>query len=157
VLAEVDAIEREGAERRARDAGELRIATTHTQARYSLPAAVREFRRRYPAVRLSLQQGSPRQIVELLMAREVDVGIATELPLDLDALEVHPGLRMGACGAGPPGHPVLAEPTLTLEALARYPIVTYVEGSPGAHASMRPSSEPGSHPRSCWPPSTPMC
>jgi DNA-binding transcriptional LysR family regulator len=79
VLAEIDGIERATADFRARDAGELRIATTHTQARYVLPAVVREFRVRYPAVRLTLLQGSPRQITRSLLDREVDFAIATEV------------------------------------------------------------------------------
>lgn len=130
VLTELAAIEQATADFRARDAGELRIATTHTQARYSLPAAVREFRRRYPAVRLSLQQGSPKQIVEQLAAREVDLGIATELPTDDPSLHVLPAFRWEHVVLAPHGHPVLAGP-LTLESLARHPLVTYVEGFAG--------------------------
>ncbi|PPS59316.1 hypothetical protein CRX72_20965, partial [Pantoea sp. BRM17] len=37
----------------------LTIATTHTQARYSLPRVIKAFRQLYPNVRLELNQGSP--------------------------------------------------------------------------------------------------
>jgi len=58
--------------------GELAIATTHTQARYSLPSIISEFRKLYPGVHLKLYQSSPEEIVQLLRRGEVDVGIATE-------------------------------------------------------------------------------
>src|SRR5690606_8427435 len=50
------------------DAGTLTVATTHTQARYVLPRVVAEFRRRYPKVHLEIQQGSPTQIAEMVLA-----------------------------------------------------------------------------------------
>ena len=40
-------------------AGSLTIATTHTQARYALPAAIKHFTARYPKVKLILRQGNP--------------------------------------------------------------------------------------------------
>ena len=131
VLAEIAGIEQVTADWRSRDTGELRIATTHTQARYSLPAVIREFRRRYPAVRLSLQQGSPRQIVELLLAREVDVGIATELPTDVEQLQVIPAFEWEHVVLAPHGHPILQHESLSLEGLAEHPLVTYVPGFAG--------------------------
>ena len=60
------------------DEGTLSIATTHSQARYALPHAVRDFRQQYPQVTLNLHQGSPRQVAEMLLSGEADIGIATE-------------------------------------------------------------------------------
>ncbi|MDR2290583.1 MAG: LysR family transcriptional regulator, partial [Serratia marcescens] len=48
------------------DSGQLHIATTHTQARYSLPGVIKEFRALYPRVRVVLNQGSPEEIVSML-------------------------------------------------------------------------------------------
>ena len=126
VLAEVDGIERATADFRARDAGELRIATTHTQARYVLPAVIREFRKRYPAVRLTLLQGSPKQITQSLLVREVDFAIATEVSDDQPELITIPAFEWEHVVVVPKRHPLLDKP-LTLEALQRYPLITYVE------------------------------
>jgi LysR family cys regulon transcriptional activator len=60
------------------DSGQLHIATTHTQARYSLPGVIKEFRALYPRVRVVLNQGSPEEIVSMLAAGEADIGIASE-------------------------------------------------------------------------------
>ncbi len=126
VLAEIEGIERATADFRARDAGELRIATTHTQARYVLPAVVREFRVRYPAVRLTLLQGSPRQITQSLLEREVDFAIATEVTGDQhpELISV-PAFEWEHVVLVPSRHPLLGRP-LSLTSLVRFPIVTYV-------------------------------
>jgi hypothetical protein len=46
--------------------GVLTIATTHTQARYSLPPVIKAFRELFPDVRLELIQGTPQEIEVLL-------------------------------------------------------------------------------------------
>ncbi len=125
VLAEIDGIEKVTADFRARDAGELRIGTTHTQARYALPPVVREFRRRYPAVRLTLLQGSPKQITQQLLNREVDFAIATEVPEDLDEIAILHAFEWEHVILVPKRHPLVGQ-TPTLAALARHPLVTYV-------------------------------
>ena len=58
--------------------GRLTIATTHTYARYVLPRVVERFIKRYPQVRLSLQQGNPTQICEAVEAGEADLAVGTE-------------------------------------------------------------------------------
>lgn len=126
VLAEVHALEAAGAEFRRREAGELRIATTHTQARYVLPRVVAEFKRRYPDVHLTLLQGAPRQITQWVVEREVDFALATEVPEGLAELRLIAAFEWQHVLVVPHGHPLLAAP-LTLEAVAAWPLVTYVE------------------------------
>ncbi|MFX5634541.1 LysR substrate-binding domain-containing protein, partial [Acinetobacter baumannii] len=62
------------------------IATTHTQARYALPKVVQAFMQKYPKVRLSLLQGNPRQIAEMVMRDQADLAIATEAIAGFDGL-----------------------------------------------------------------------
>ncbi|MDD2720521.1 MAG: HTH-type transcriptional regulator CysB [Gallionella sp.] len=109
----------------ARDSGHLTIATTHTQARYALPPVVKKFMARYPKVKLGLHQGSPTQIAEQVLNGEADICIATESLALYDDLITLPCYEWHHCVVTPPNHPLLAEKTLTLEALARYPIITY--------------------------------
>ncbi len=126
VLAEVTSIERVSADFRARDVGELRIATTHTQARYVLPAVVGEFRKRFPAVRVILLQGSPKQIMQSLLNREVDFAIATEVAEDQSEVLALPAFEWQHVVLVPGRHPLLHQ-ELSLQALVKYPIITYVE------------------------------
>jgi LysR family cys regulon transcriptional activator len=125
LLAEAENLRQVGKEFADRDSGSLVIATTHTQARYALPRVVREFRARYPRVRLSLQQGSPTQIAEMVLLGQADIAIATEALDHYPELLALPGYTWHHCIIAPQGHPILSVPALTLEELARYPLITY--------------------------------
>jgi LysR family cys regulon transcriptional activator len=111
--------------------GRLRIAATHSQARYALPPAVRDFRAHHPDVSLHLQQGSPQQIARLLLDGEADVGIATEALAQYPELVALPCYRWTHAVVVPPGHPLLDGQPLTLARLAQFPIITYEPGYTG--------------------------
>lgn len=115
----------------SREQGSLTVATTHTQARYLLPDVVRRFRARYPKVHLALHQCSPREIVEMLVAGDADIGIATEAVDGVADLATWPCYNWHHAVIVPRDHPLAALPTLTLEAIAAWPIVTYHEGFTG--------------------------
>ena len=125
VLQEVDNLRTAAGEFRDPEAGGFTIAATHTQARYALPSIVAEFRRRYPRVRLSLVQGSPSQIAEMTLAGTADVGIATEALDNYSRLLALPGYTWHHCVIVPDGHPLTKQSRLTLDALARFPLITY--------------------------------
>jgi LysR family cys regulon transcriptional activator len=105
--------------------GSFTIATTHTQARYALPPVVREFMRKYPQVRLSLRQGSPTQIAEQVTHGQADIAIATEALELYDQLVMLPCYEWNRCVVVPPKHPLLSVKRLTLEAVAKHPVITY--------------------------------
>jgi DNA-binding transcriptional LysR family regulator len=125
VLEETDNLRRAAAEFHDQEAGALTIAVTHTQARYALPGVVAEFKRRYPRVHLSLLQGNPPQIAEMTLAGTADVGIATEALANYPRLLALPGYTWQHALIVPAGHPLSAEPRVSLESLARYPLITY--------------------------------
>jgi len=125
ILAEAANLKRAGAEFADEKAGTLTIATTHTQARYALPGAVAALKRRYPDVQLILHQGNPTQICEMVMRGEADFAIATEQIAEFPALVSLPCYQWNRCVVVPPRHPLARARPLTLEAVARYPIVTY--------------------------------
>lgn len=110
--------------------GSLSIATTHTQARYALPPVIQAFTRSYPDVALHMQQGTPKQIAQMVSEGQADFAIATESLELFNDLVLLPCYRWNRCVLVPQGHP-LAEQELTLEALAAYPLVTYVFGFTG--------------------------
>lgn len=105
--------------------GTLTIATTHTQARYSLPPVIKRFTARYPKVKLILRQGSPVQIAALVTSGEADIGIATEALEQYQELVMLPCYQWNRCIIVQPKHPLLKLKKLTLEAINRYPIITY--------------------------------
>ncbi|SFW35285.1 HTH-type transcriptional regulator CysB [Nitrosovibrio sp. Nv17] len=105
--------------------GSLTIATTHTQARYALPPAIKHFTACYPKVKLILRQGNPTQIAELVTSGEADIAIATEAIELFEELVMLPCYQWNRCIIVPQGHPLLELRTLTLEDIARHPIITY--------------------------------
>ena len=130
ILLDSTNLRRAGQEFVAQQNGTLSIAATHSQARYALPAAVQEFRAHFPNVKLKLHQGSPRQVAEMLLSGEADVGIATEALAQFEALVALPCYRWTHSVVVQPGHPLLDAP-LTLERLAGWPLVTYDNGFTG--------------------------
>ncbi|MFT3720673.1 CysB family HTH-type transcriptional regulator [Pseudorhodoferax sp.] len=114
----------------AQQSGALSIAATHSQARYALPGAVQEFRLQFPNVRLHLHQGSPQQVAQMLLSGQADVGIATEALAQYPELVALPCYRWTHAVVVPPRHPLLDGP-LTLERLARHPLITYGAGFTG--------------------------
>jgi len=124
ILAEAQNLRRAGEEFANGKLGTFTVATTHTQARYSLPKAVAAFKRRYPKVQLVIHQGNPTQICEQVLAGEADLCVATEAITDYPELVSMPVYQWNRCVVVPPKHPLLKAP-LTLEALAQHPIVTY--------------------------------
>lgn len=113
------------------DCGTLTLATTHTQARYSLPGVVGEFKKRYPKVKLKLHQGSPAEIARMVLSGEADIGIATETLGEVEGLAVFPYYSWHHAVVVPVGHPLAALTSMTLAQIVEYPIVTYHEGFTG--------------------------
>ena len=131
MLRDVDNLKQVGDEFSNETEGDLSIATTHTQARYALPSVIRDFLVRYPGVRLSLHQGNPRQVAEMVLSGEADIAIATELIPDDPELATLPCQQWNRCVVAVPRHPILQEKPLTLEAIARYPLITYDDAFTG--------------------------
>lgn len=113
--------------------GEIRIATTHTQAKYFLPEVMLDFRQRYPDVAIHFLQGTPNQLVKMLHDGKADIAVCSEELASDTALEsrkcydwIH-GLVL------PEGHP-LTQGELTLQRIANYPLLTYTFGVAGRSA-----------------------
>jgi LysR family cys regulon transcriptional activator len=125
IMREVNNLKRIGEEFSKQDSGTLSIATTHSQARYFLPEPLAQLRKRFPKVNISLHQGSPAQVAQMLLDEVADIGIATEAIGDVDELVSLPCYEWQHAVVMPSNHPLAQHERLTLEDLAREPIVTY--------------------------------
>lgn len=131
ILEKVNDIRKVSEEYHDQEHGELSIATTHTQARYALPKGIQAFINQYPKIRLTIHQGTPSQIAELVSRGSVDLAIATEATELFDNLVKLPCYHWNRSVIVPDGHPLCLSKHLTLEEIARYPIVTYTYGFTG--------------------------
>lgn len=111
--------------------GILTIATTHTQACYSLPGVIKDFRERFPDIRLMLNQGSPQEIASMVQEGAADIGIASEALATSDTLASFPWFEWHHAVLVPEDHPLISQPNLTLPLLAAWPLITYRPGMTG--------------------------
>ncbi len=125
ILRETNNLKWVGQEFTNKDVGSLTVATTHTQARYALPTTIRQFTTHYPKVKLTIRQGNPTQISQLVTSGEADVAIATEAIEFFHELVMLPCYQWNRCIITPPEHPLLSLRKISLEAIVKYPIITY--------------------------------
>jgi LysR family cys regulon transcriptional activator len=131
ILREVQNIKRLSDDFKDESRGSLAIATTHTQARYVLPEVIKQFREKYPEVRLHLHQGTSEQLGELAALDRIDFVIATGSQSLFEGYSLLPCYRWHRHVVVPRGHPLAKHKTPTLKQLAAHPIVTYVFGFAG--------------------------
>ena len=125
IMREVNNLKRIGEQFSAQDSGTLSIATTHTQARYVLPGPVAKLRQIYPKVSVSLHQGSPAQVAQMLLDDVADIGMATESLTQYDDLVTLPCYDWQHVLVLPFAHPLLEKERISLEDLAQVPLITY--------------------------------
>lgn len=111
--------------------GTLTIATTHTQARYALPRVVQQFRNAFPDVRIALQQSTPEHIAEWVMSGKADIGIATEGLSRFDDLASFACYNWNHMIVVPEEHRLASLPSVSLQDLGAYPLITYDVGFTG--------------------------
>jgi LysR family cys regulon transcriptional activator len=146
VLQDVDNIRQLAADSRSDQTGTLSIGTTHTQARYALPAAIKQFSERYPNVHLNMVQGTPPEVGEMAATGKVDIAIATEGLSQFEQLAILPCYQWNRSVIVPPEHPLLKVQRLRLEDIADYPILTYVMGFTGRAQQDLAFTDRGLHP-----------
>jgi LysR family cys regulon transcriptional activator len=129
IMTEIDNLKKLARDYAGSPEGTLRLATTHTQARYVLPPIVQRFAQDYPQVRVKLLQGNPPQIAAMLAAGQADIGMATETLAETPGLKSIPVFDWDHVVVVKAPHPLeryARHPErLTLKELAKYPIVTY--------------------------------
>ena len=125
IMREVGNLKRIGEQFSQQDSGTLSIATTHTQARYVLPTRVASLREKYPHVNISLHQGAPDQVAQMLINDVAEIGMATESLAKYDELVTLPVYEWEHVLVLPAEHPLASKTRLSLEELAVHPLITY--------------------------------
>lgn len=131
IMAQVESIKAVSREHNLPDQGKLNIATTHTQARYALPQVIQGFMQRFPNVSLHMHQGTPSQISDLAAKGEADFAIATESLHLYNDLLMLPCYHWNRSVIVKHDHPLAQKGTITIEEIAKHPLVTYVFGFTG--------------------------
>ena len=125
IMREVANLRRIGEDYSRQEAGTLSIAATHTQARYVLPTPVAALRTRYPKVAVSLHQGTPDDVAQMILDDAAEIGMATERLTQYEELVTLPCYEWRHVAVVPVGHPLARVERPTLEQLAHEPLISY--------------------------------
>lgn len=107
--------------------GSFRLATTQTQAKYVLPNVLTQFHQRYQNLTIDMQHTSVDHSVQLLLDQKIDFAIASEnQTLHSDLIKI-PCYEWDRVILFPQQHPLGNLTKITLQDLAKYPIVSYKE------------------------------
>ena len=102
--------------------GKLRIAMTPTFTTYMLGPLVENYYRRYPGVKLLIQEMNQERMETMLLQDELDVGIAFDESRSRDIV-VHPLLTETLALVVSRSHPLARENALRLQALDAQPLI----------------------------------
>ena len=147
ILSKIEAIRSVAREHTQPDEGKLRIATTHTQARYALPTVIQGFMNKYSKVSLQMSQGTPVQISDLASKGDVDFAIATESLHLYNDLVMLPCYHWNRSIIVKPDHLLAKKREITIADIAQYSLVTYVFGFTGRSELDRAFNEAGVEPK----------
>ena len=125
MISEGENLKRLAAEAAGDATGDLIVATTYTQAHYTLPGVVRSFVARHPRVRLNIHPCSPSEAADLVRRGDATLCLSTEVVGSFGELVMLPGEVWNRSVITPARHPLLRMRRLDLAAIAKYPLVTY--------------------------------
>jgi DNA-binding transcriptional LysR family regulator len=128
ILALVDEMGRGVADLEGLTAGELVVGASSTVGEQFLPRYLGRFHAAYPRVRLSAQIGNSAEIIERVLARELDIAIVGQEPNSPELL-AEPMLTDQIVPFVAPGEPLLAAAPLTPLALCGRQFVVRETGS----------------------------
>jgi len=127
--------------------GELRVGTTHFHARYTLIGVTQRFLAAYPRVKLQFTVGTPALILEQLRQGAIDIGLCTlpdTTPKGIVSLKAY---DIDRCLIVPPRHPLLKVRHVSVEEIARWPLITYDNGFTSGSVVQREFQRCGLTPR----------
>ncbi len=147
ILAETANIQALAASRRKDARGELRIATTLTQARYVLPETLGVLRAKFPDVTLHISAFGETEALERVDQDAADLAIvSSKAPPRTQHLAI-PLYRWELIGVAHQDHPLTRQSApITLEDLAAQPLMTYESSRSGDSAFAQVFADQGLDP-----------
>jgi DNA-binding transcriptional LysR family regulator len=102
--------------------GRLSFAATEPVILHRLPAPIQQFHERFPQIELRIHSTGPEQIETMVRRGEVDFGFGTHEP-ESDELEYQLWRQSNMVVVTPRGHELTRMEEVTLQDLARYPLI----------------------------------
>jgi len=125
VLESVDDL-RETARRLALgEEGTLSIAASHTHLRHLLPPVIKQFGTDYPKVSIRLRHGRIPDLIEAVANGHAEICLSGASSEGHPDVVFEPYSELHRLLIVPKAHPLLDEPTIRLEDIAAWPLITY--------------------------------
>jgi LysR family transcriptional regulator, cys regulon transcriptional activator len=105
--------------------GQLIVATTEFNARYTLLPAIKKFRADHPRVALSILSVDPRTAAQLVISGNAHFGLCSATMEAANELLTYKCFEVDRLVIVPRGHPLTRVKKLTLEQIAAYPLIVY--------------------------------
>ena len=110
------------------ESGRLTIGSSSTPGEYILPLAIGKFRERYPKVEVSLDISNTRTVIDQILSRELDLGMAGA-PVDIRGLASFLYVNDEVVLVASPTHPISRRRRLTVQDIVDEPYVMREAGS----------------------------
>jgi DNA-binding transcriptional LysR family regulator len=107
--------------------GEISISANEATSLYVLPPVFTEFKKQFSKVSLTIVRSDKSRTMEALINREVDFGVVS-LPIKDQRFKVEVISKDDIVLVMPVGHPLSKTATVTLEQMARFPLVLLKAG-----------------------------
>jgi DNA-binding transcriptional LysR family regulator len=127
ILSRVEEAHKEMEELRGLEKGEIRIGLPSMFGSYYFPQIITEFKKKYPALNISVVEEGTIEVVKLLDRKEVDIGFIV-LGENEEHHEFVPLLREEMVVCVPAGHHLADRSSMRLEELLNEPLVLFKEG-----------------------------
>jgi DNA-binding transcriptional LysR family regulator len=115
-------------EMRSPGSGHITVGCVHTIGLFTLPDLLADFAREHQRIKINVMTGNNVETVTLLLHGEVDLGIVTT-PQVHERLESRPLFEDPLLVVASPDYAAQLGETLSLEELARQPMIAYVRGA----------------------------
>ena len=128
------------------ESGRLTIGSSTTPGEYILPFAIGKFRERYPKVEVSLAISNTRSVIDQIMSRELDLGMAGA-PVDIRGLASFLYVNDEVVLVVAPTHPLARRRRLTVQDVVDEPFLMREAGSATRRAAEEHFASMGSRVR----------
>jgi len=128
ILDNLAAAETEMAELRGLGHGEVRIGIPPMMSSYYFPLIIREFRERFPNLKLSVNGEGAASIQRQIAKGEIDMGVIAGQKLMEEELQSRHFLREEIVACVPLDHPLAQRPSISLSEFLREPQILFKEG-----------------------------
>lgn len=126
--------------------GEVRVGTTKIFARYLMPSIVNAFRERYPAVSVSLDEGSSEQMIRSVETLKIDIGVVGRVGYPPRVRSQH-FRRVELTLVAGAGHPFTGRASVRWRDLEGQPLIVREQGSGSRRAITTRLADEGVTPR----------